>query len=779
MDWSFSNNQLSFCLGDFPFSVHGLSGSVEIDGVEHSTSQCIRDVKWDWEVCEDNGVLSIAASLENKGSEPVCIEHWNILCGGQDALQLKIAPEQCLIFRYFPWNMAVKDFTVSEVLYTDSIVLFTDKGSGKTLFISFETLDRMYCEHRVAVDSGRCSGYFAECFTGKYNLKPGMKLNSERISIRYVMNPYAALEGWAERLQKHYRPELPEESEVVFCNGWRDFFTLPDMDPTTEIPASAVMVKKHFAPFCKCTLYDNPHYTMLNGLPGNWLSYEKSLSGEDFGEFFTRLHAEEGWTFKSWFSPFWFFGEAEETLLRNWDNLQKNFSGEPIVEEFRGGWEYARREYGQRVLLKYFLDGTHPATKEYLKEVLLEKRRSGVRSYMLDFLSILPGAVIHDDTLLPVEAARKILKDIREIVGSDTHLQTAVASSPIFIGCVDSARVVRDYGESRPQHPFHNWRNASYCLHDEHFANTHSFLQNAAASYFTNGRIYMNDLNCLTIDEPVPLHMAQINVTMIGLSGDSPVCIADDLTVITPERMRMLKMCFPRTKGIPRPADLFDRTSGEGGCRILVKNIRTHYEEYTLAAVFNTMHGSGIFAEDIQLERLGCNADGKYRVYEFWNREYVGTFRGTFPCSVPPGQCRLYRISESRNHPWILSTNMHVEQGRCEVPELKWDETTLTLSGKACRPVGECGRIEFLLPWNYRVVNHCGVNTMKEVVDMQTVASLQVNFTADEMPFEIHFAKDEADYVTRKDWLPYETAAEWREYVKQHREDYHPSRIIE
>ena len=68
------------------------------------------------------------------------------------------------------------------------------------------------------------------------------------------------------------------------------------------------------------------------------------------------------------------------------------------------------------------------------------------------------------------------------------------------------------------------------------------------------------------------------------------------------------------------------------------------------------------YATDLSFSRLGLMADRIYRVYEFWSEEYRGAFRDRFRASVPPNACRLYRISEARPHPWLLSTDMHVQQ---------------------------------------------------------------------------------------------------------------------
>ena len=117
--------------------------------------------------------------------------------------------------------------------------------------------------------------------------------------------------------------------------------------------------------------------------------------------------------------------------------------------------------------------------------------------------------------------------------------------------------------------------------------------------------------------------------------------------------------------------------------------------------------------------------------------------------------------------------------GKLRIKELIWDEEKLTLSGKVCRHAGESGRVIFLMPWNYRVINHDNINTMKEVIDMQTVVSLAVDFIRDEETFELHFAKDESEYVTRGRWFPYATVSQWLDYVKEHRHEYHPCRVIE
>ena len=776
MKWNFENGRLSFSADNTNlFSMKELTGRVELDGTFVAADDCAaHGVRWIWDVRETEAGLVVRATLKNESASMIRIGVWDVLYGKTDSLELGDNKGDVRFFCWWPWSVSVENFAVDKKVSSTTLCLLTEKTSCHTLQIAYTTVDRMNVSHYIKYENGSVTDFASTCSACRFRLEPGCELASEELLIRYYNDPYMALEDWADGINRRYQPCFDGTVKAVFsCSAQgRDF------SETMEKRAAAV--KREFGKLGPYQLVGGTHSIIKGGLPGHWLQFEDNVSGVPYPELLKKYHAQ-GETFKFWFSPFWFFGEAEETLEENRENLLKDKDGNPITRSFANGWELGRGRYAYEPLTKYFLDGTHPKTKDYLRKVFSAYREMGCRSYMMDFLSIIPGAVRYDENLLPVEASREIFRVIREAAGWDTHIQTAVASSPAFVGCINSARVVRDYGEGRPQHPFPNWRNATHCRHDLHFANYHSFLQNAAAAYFTNYKVYVNDLNVLLLDHPVPADQARINVTIFGLSGDSPVSVADDLDNMLPERLRMLKMCFPRTSGIPKPVDLFDRTSEDGGCRILMKKVEADYDSYTLAAVFNTANDApAVYTDRIDLARLGCDPEKEYRIYEFWNGEYLGTYKRTFPCAVPAADCRLYRICEAREYPWLIGTDLHVEQGRAEVKELMYDEATKTLRGIACRPAGEQGRLVFLMPRHLKLVFDPSIsaNTMKEVTDMQTVISLNVRFTADEMPFELRFETMDTEFVSRRGWLPYATGKEWLDYVAAHQEEQDPDRVI-
>ncbi len=303
-------------------------------------------------------------------------------------------------------------------------------------------------------------------------------------------------------------------------------------------------------------------------------------------------------------------------------------------------------------------------------------------------------------------------------------------------------------------------------LHDLHYANTRYLLQNVAANYFTHRKLYLNDYNLLTIDKPVPLEHARIAVTVFGLGGGSPLMLGDDYRRMDPERLRMVKLCLPRTRESARPVDLFDRVYPDDYCRMLKLAVRTGWDDYLLVAVFNMDETP--FHADADFAKLGLDAAAPHRVFEFWNEEYLGTFTQRVACSIPPGACRLFRLARAREYPWLLSTDLHAQQGAVEVTSLAWDADRLCLSGVVSRPAGESGNLFFLMPRKMRLLNHEGVGLLKDLRDFNVIMRLPMQFLTDTVEFALYFAPWDLGWVAPEGLLPYSTEDEWREYMRQH-----------
>ncbi len=727
----------------------------------------VPDLVWRWEVVPAGAAVELTASLYNAGARPVAIGDWNVLdlrAGDGTGLRVGADPDRVRFFAWHPWDMRVE--LLSDGRHeSDNLCHLFDPGTGQTLVCGFVTVDRMVGRHSLDAGTG-VARYRATCQLGGVELAPGAWITSERLRVGIFDDPYDALVDWAEAVHRGYGTTYADDPPVGWCGGaWIDAFSAEEDCWETVALDNADALRRKLRGFDVRYLWTS-QTNFVDGVPGDWLRADERQIPSGLDGFFAKL-GERGFVPALWVSPFWFFAEAEGALEENRENLLRDASGAPICE--RRSWEFDLHSDPDDAprLHQYFLDGTHPETAAYVRRIFAWYRKLGVRYYMLDFLAVKKGARLHDPTRTPLQAARSILQVIRDAAGPDTHLQTAVSSTPGYVGLIDAARVGRDFGEGRPLFPpYNNWRNAVYALHDRHFGSIEYLVQNAAASFFTHRRTYLNDFNLLTVDKPVPIEHARVAATVFGLGG-SPLMLGDDYRRIDPERLRLVKLCLPRTQRVPVPVDLFEDVHPDGYTRILKLAVDTGWDEYTLVAVFNM--DDEAYATDVSFARLGLAPESAYRVYELWNEEYRGTFRGRFRTVVPPSACRLYRIARARPYPWLLGTDLHVQQGAAEITALSWDEASMTLAGTATRPAGERGNLFFLMPRAMSLINHTESFLMKEVLDMNVVIRRPVHFSAEREAFELRFRPRGTPYVSRKGWLPYTTEREWLEYAERHR----------
>ncbi len=740
------------------------------------------DLTWEWTVHQRADAVELSARLCNHGSVERRIGAWNVLhwrAGADRHFSVGAAPDGLTVFGWRPWDMRVERLGASPEHGSHNLCHIHNAATSRTLLCGFVTLDRMHGEHSLSCQPGPTPAvgeYRARCRFGMYPLAPGAELRSETVRLTVHTDPYEALEDWAETLRAAYQPSWREGPPVGWCGGgWIDAFS-PAEDCWEQIALdNARAIRDRLRGFGVNYVWTS-QTNLVGGVPGNWLESEATQIPSGLESFCAQLQ-RLGFTPGLWVSPFWFYAEAAGTLARNQANLLRDGDGQPIVEA--ESWEFDRQadpEDSPR-LHRYYLDGTHPETAAFVREVFARYRAWGVRYYMLDFLGLKEHARLHDPSQTPVQAARRLLPVIRDAAGSDTHLQTAVSSTPAFIGLIDAARVGRDFGEGRPLFPpYATWRNGVYVLHDQHFGSTYHLVQNAAASYFTHRKAYLNDFNLLTVDKPVPVAHAQIAVTVFGLGGGSPLMLGDDYRHMDEERLRLVKLCLPRLGSMPRPVDLFTRLHPDDRRRLLVLPVQTAWDSYTLVAAFNLEPEP--WAVDLDFAGLGLDGSGRYQLWEFWTEEYCGIYAGHCRASIPPASVRLFRLAPARPHPWLLSTDLHLQQGAAEVRHLHWDESAQRLSGSLSRPVGETGSLFVLMPRRYRLLNHGGIGLMKEVIDMNVVARVPVRFAEGQQSFALSFAPVGTRFVSRRGWLPYATEAEWLAYVARTRAHDDP-RVIE
>jgi len=774
------NDSGSFNIRSADAVLNNIGGMININGENVSTAQFevvsvsenrielkLNDLRWVWNIFVREKDVLIAASLTNLGAEPIEICNLDLLkINGADIFSSYL--NRLTFFNWQTWSMGVRLIENKNGSYSSSNIMHLhDPKVNKTVVVGFLTLSRMQAQHHInAKENEGITDYTARLSFGKYSLQPGKTFNSELCSVSFHADPYEALELWAEKVKIIYQPELKELPPVGWVGGSWTSATFCGGGLTAEqnIRNNAQAIRERLRGFDVSYIWIS-QVNLKDYIPGNWLNENTDEFPSGLKTFFAELN-KIGFNPGLWVSPFWFYGEAEGMLEEHYSHLLRDKSDEPICREETWGWRYDDDDLPWYHMHRYNLDGSHPETIKYIHDLFTYYNELGVRYYMLDFLGIVENSMLYDSSKTAYQAGYSILREIRAAAGIDTHIQTAVASSPGFTGTINAARIGRDFGEGRCiDTSLNDWRNATSVLHDLHYSNTKACLQNIAGSYFTHQVIYMNDFNLLTIDKPYPLEHARIATTLFGLGGGSPLMIGDSIPDMDDERLRYLKMCLPRTNHSAKPADLFERIQPNDYSRIMKLQIDTEWDSYLLAGVCNM--DTQPYDLTLDFEKLGLDKDEKYVLYEFWNEEYCGVFRDSFPCHLPSDSCKLYRISKKRTHPWLLSTDMHIQQGYCEILDLKWDESKQCLSGTVTRPAGEKGNVYILMPRNYKLINCKGTHLLKELLDYNVIVHLPIKFNNSVERFELYFEEWNFRMLSPRGHIPYATKQEWQDYMNK------------
>ncbi len=733
---------------DFTFSIY-VDGEKQVFDSKDDNEK----LELTWHVKKKDNDTFLAASIKNKTDENVIISD---ICFSADLTKLISSYTSARFFAWNSWDMSVKE--ISDGRFMSDNILHISSSDGNTFLAGFVTLSRTKVYHELNIKDNSCI-WDSHMNIGNFHLPSGEMFNTEIMLLANYDNPYTALEDWSEKICSIYKPQVRSKPTVCYAIG--------GMRPHDEKYEDVLLenldtINKKFNGLGVEYAWTS-QYNLKDYIPGNWLLDNTNEIPSGLEEF-TKKIEEKGFKHGVWMSPFWFFKEAKNAFNEHKNHLVKDKNGNPITQEMAWCWKYEDDDLPNYHYTKCTLDGSHPETIEYIKNIFKTYRDIGVRYYMLDFLDIISGADYYDKTLTPWQSGYNILKTIREVAGEDTHMQTAVSSSPGFTGIINAARIGRDFGEGRPidRNELNDFKNATHVLHDMHYSNLQQFLVNTANNYFTHQKTYMNDMNLLMIDS-FPTEYSRFAVTLFGLYGSTPLVLSGDIRNMREDKIRMMKLVLPRTDYSAKPVDLFSRVSPNDFSRIQKLTIKTDWDEYTLVGVFNPDQTP--YTLELNFDELGL--DGEQMVYEFWNEEYRGVFKNSLPVTLLPESCKLFRFTKKREYPWLIGTNIHIQQGVAEIKSLKWDKENMTLTGVASRPEGEKGSVIILSPRNMKLLNRGKCHLLKELIDQRVIIEVPLEFTSNTQEFKLQFEKWEFNNIIPRGLMPYATMDELKEYMKE------------
>ena len=223
--------------------------------------------------------------------------------------------------------------------------------------------------------------------------------------------------------------------------------------------------------------------------------------------------------------------------------------------------------------------------------------------------------------------------------------------------------------------------------------------------FFYNSRVFWNDCDNIHLykydkGRIVSYGEAKVRANFHAIAG-STMYPSEAFDVPYPaDRIELLKRTAPPTADAAYPVDLFVRNPAQ----IWSLPIERRFGTWNIVAVFNFGPVSNDFTAFLDAKKdLRLDPAKTYLVYEFWSRQFLGTFRGTFRSrAIPQKDCDVYCVVEKKDRPVLVSTSRHVRQMAFDIKFLAWHEATKQLHGVSRAVRGDPYQLRIAIPDGYR-----------------------------------------------------------------------------
>lgn len=154
--------------------------------------------------------------------------------------------------------------------------------------------------------------------------------------------------------------------------------------------------------------------------------------------------------------------------------------------------------------------------------------------------------------------------------------------------------------------------------------------------------------------------------------------------------------------------------------------IRTDWEQWHVLVMQNWNDEDRNYK--IRFSDLKLDDNKSFLVYRFWDQAFLGEFRDVLDLKVEARKGETFAIRELPDHPWVLSTDMHLTQGGVELQDVKYDSRSNTLSGTASRHPGAVRHLVVYVPPGYKINSASGSYSQEEKPSGAAIVRLKLEF---------------------------------------------------
>jgi hypothetical protein len=239
--------------------------------------------------------------------------------------------------------------------------------------------------------------------------------------------------------------------------------------------------------------------------------------------------------------------------------------------------------------------------------------------------------------------------------------------------------------------------------------------------FFYNGRVFWNDGDGFHVFKSQPTDeslgrfnygQAKVDSNFHAIAG-STLFLEEAFNEEYPEdRIELLKRISPPTPDVSYPVDLFIRKPAQ----IWNMPVERPFGKWNVLSVFNftgktpregftyttpaTRALINRFAVPLDAAKdLRLDPNKEYIVYEFWTKQLIGTFKGTFTTRVlKPYDCDIYSIVEKQDHPVLISTSRHIRQMAFDIKDMAYEGGQRMLRGVSRAVANDPYQLRFYVP---------------------------------------------------------------------------------
>jgi len=435
--------------------------------------------------------------------------------------------------------------------------------------------------------------------------------------------------------------------------GWTSWFAFLDKVTEEDIVRTADALAEVLLPFGYEYLQIDDGYQKGEGLPDLWLNTNaKFPRGLDF---LARYIRGKGLRPGLWTNVA--FKQAEFAgAHRDW------FVTDPAGRPAEGNW------------IGFSLDASNPeALNAIVKPVFRGLREMGWDYCKVDALRHLryEGYNAHSGyfagrALGRTETFRRYVETIRDEIGPDVYLLGCWGIRPELIGLIDGCRVGTDGFSYAGLAQYNSWNNVVWRNDPDHIELDEDRYRSALVTSLTGSVLLLTDkpeVYRTEVVEPAR-RAAPVLWTVPGQLFDVDPSRSDALGRVGEEV----------SGGGPR---VFD-AGLSSACDLYLLEVSRPFEDWV------ALGRTGSSRPEIRFAELGLDPAKDYRVFEFWSKTFLGTFRFGFRPGGPDPVFRSqdFIIRERREGPQLLATGRHVSGGGVDLVDLRSDGDTLRGRGR-------------------------------------------------------------------------------------------------